>query len=58
MEATIQHTDNNRIIAIIAGALLLLFTLLFSNTHDFTTTTTIPQVEVLQWSSDTCWGRW
>jgi len=56
MEAAIQHTD--RIIAIIAGVLLLLFTLLFFRTHDFTTTNTIPQVEVLQWSADTCWGRW
>lgn len=57
MEATIQHTDN-KIIAIIAGVLLLLFTLLFFNTH-FTTTTTIPQVEVMQWSADTAWvGGW
>lgn len=56
MEATIQHTDN-RIIAIIAAVLLLLFSLLLFYTHDFTTTSTI-QVEVLQWSADTCWGGW
>ena len=56
MESTIQHTDNKNV-AIIAGVILLLFTLLFF-THDFTTTTTIPQVEVLQWSADTCWGGW
>lgn len=56
MEATIQHTDN-KITAIIAGVLILLFSLLFFHTH-VTTTTTIPQVEVLQWSSDTCWVRW
>lgn len=59
MEATIQHTDNRIIIiAIIAGVLLLLFTLLFFHTHNSITTNTIPQVEVMQWSSDTCWGRW
>ena len=57
MEATIQHTDNKDI-AIIAGVLLLLFSLLLFHRHDLTTTSTIPQVEVLQWSADTCWGRW
>lgn len=57
MEATIQHTDN-KITAIIAGVLILLFSLLFFHTHDFTTTSTNTQVAVLQWSSDTCWGGW
>jgi hypothetical protein len=56
MESTIQQY--NKILAIIAGVLLLLFTFLFFHSHDFTTTQTIPQVEVLQWSADTCWGRW
>lgn len=56
MEQTIKK--ENRIIAIIAGALLLLFSLLLFQKHDFTTTSTIPQVEVLQWSADTCWGGW
>ena len=58
MEATIQHTDQKNI-AIIAGVLILLFTLLLFYKHDFTTTSTIPQVEVLRWSADTCWvGNW
>ena len=56
MEATIQHTDN-KIVAIIAGVLILLFALMLFHKHDFITTSTIPQVEVLQWSADTCWVR-
>lgn len=57
MEATIQHTDNKNV-AIIAGVLLLLFSFLLFHTLDLITTSTIPQVEVLQWSADTCWGGW
>ena len=52
MESTM--TEDNRIIAIIPAILLLLMFMLFFHTHDFTTTT-IPAVEVMQWSSDTCW---
>ena len=57
MEATIQ--TENRLTAIISAVFLLLMFMLFFYTHDFaTTTTTVPAVEVIQWSADTCWVWW
>lgn len=61
MEATIQTIDIKRIVICLLFIIATMFAYYIFNqniTH-FTTTTTIPQVEVLQWSSDTAWvGGW
>ncbi len=61
MEQIIQYTQINikQIITILIFAMLIslaVYSLL--NTRLFTTTQTIPQVQVLQWSADTCWIGW
>ena len=49
---------DNKVIAIVSIALLLLIFVLIFHTHEFTATT-VPAVEVMQWSSDTSWvGGW
>lgn len=57
MESTIQQIDN-KTIAIISAVLLLLMAVLIFHAHTFTTTTTVHAVEVMKWSTDTCWAWW
>ena len=57
MEQTI-NTDS-RVIAIISSILLLLLALAILHiNHTMTFTSNSAAVEVLQWSSDTCWVKW
>lgn len=61
MEATIQTIDIKKIAICLLFILATMFAYYLYNqniTH-FTTTQTIPQVQVLQWSADTAWvGGW
>lgn len=61
MEAAIQTIDIKKIaicLLFIIATMFVYYTLTQGFIH-FTTTQTIPQVEVLQWSSDTAWaGGW
>lgn len=59
MEATIQTIDIKKIAVCLLFILATMFAYYIYNQNiTYFTTTTIPQVEVLQWSADTCWGRW
>lgn len=62
MEQTIQYTQINikQIVIILIFAMLIsLAGYILLNTRHYTTTQTIPQVEVLQWTADTAWvGGW
>lgn len=65
MEAMIQQIQQfnpnvlKAIGLVFAGIMLLLFMMTLFDTHTVSTTVpvTVPQVEVLQWASDTSWTR-
>lgn len=59
MEATIQHTDNNKTIMIVVIFIAVVLTLCILSSRNITQPIDIPSVEMMQWSTDTCWvGGW
>jgi hypothetical protein len=59
MEATIHYDSKKTItIVLIFTAVMLAFAIQASRRIRVTEPLAIPSIEVMQWSTDTCWGGW